>query len=53
MSDTKECCQKAENLKEVPDDRENIIVRKCQECGCRHIEIVVEPGVVGVFGGGL
>ena len=53
MSEIKECCQKAENLKEVPDDRESITVRKCSVCACRHIEVMVEPGELGVFGGSM
>ena len=53
MAEIKECCQQAKNLYEMPDDRKNIVVRKCKVCACRHIEITVEPGELGVFGGAV
>lgn len=34
----RECCQKEENLEVQPQDRPDVIIRKCKECGARHIE---------------
>jgi hypothetical protein len=48
-----ECCTRAENLVQEPDDRPNVIVRRCKWCGRRHIEMVAEPGIIGVRGGGM
>lgn len=53
MSEIKECCQNLDNLYEVPDDRPKVKINKCRVCGCRHIEVVVEPGELGVFGSGV
>jgi len=50
----KECCQKARNLVLRAEDQDvqqsDKLVRRCKVCDCRHIEITVEPGEIGVFG---
>ena len=48
----KECCEKAENLvvRVEDQDRPNVVVRRCKVCNCRHIEMVAEPGVIGLRG---
>ena len=43
----KECCQKEENLV-IIEKKEDVTVRQCTECGCRHFEVVFEPGHLGV-----
>jgi hypothetical protein len=44
----KECCQKPENLKEEYDPRPEFKVFVCQICGCRHYELTVEAGDLGL-----
>jgi hypothetical protein len=53
MADIKECCKQTANLEDVPDDRPNITVLRCTVCGCKHITMIAEPGVVGVRGAGM
>jgi len=53
MSETKDnvkdCCKQPENL--VPhQDRPELLVNVCKVCGCRHFELTLEPGVLGVVG---
>jgi hypothetical protein len=38
----RECCQKPENLEDQRDNRPNVVIRKCKQCGARHIEFGVE-----------
>lgn len=59
----KECCQKPENLYVVErrsttgrvlqngkmvDSQADIVVNKCRVCGCRHIQMAVDPIHVGI-----
>lgn len=41
----KECCQNPDNLK-VVEQADNKVVRQCAVCGCRHIEVGLDPGVL-------
>ena len=48
------CCNDPENLlphheTEMPD----LTAVKCQVCGCRHFELSVDPGEIGVEGAPL
>lgn len=36
------CCEKKENLEPMPQDRPDVLIRKCKECGARHFEFGVE-----------
>lgn len=48
----KECCQKADNL--VPHQgRPDLTVNVCKVCGCRHFELVIDPGQFGLMGAGM
>ena len=42
MAGIKECCTKEENLV-VTEQKEDVIVRKCKVCGCRHFEVTADP----------
>jgi hypothetical protein len=43
----KECCQQHENLvARTADQREDLAVLRCRECGCRHFTLLVDPGEV-------
>lgn len=44
----KPCCLEPGNLENVPDERPDITVNVCRECGCRHIELSVDPVELGV-----
>jgi hypothetical protein len=43
-----ECCQNLENRLPIPDARPDVTVTVCGTCGRRHIELAVDPGVIGV-----
>lgn len=51
-----ECCEKLEDRvpyeseEELPPDVE---VSVCSSCGCRHFELTVDPGRLGVTGKSL
>ena len=49
MGEAKECCQQQENL-EVAEQRDNLIIRQCKVCLCRHFELSVDPGIIGLQG---
>jgi hypothetical protein len=51
MSDErKDCCKQPENLEVQPNDKPELVIRKCIVCGCRHFELSMEPGIVGLKG---
>jgi hypothetical protein len=51
MSDgKKECCQNPENLEVQPSEKPELIIRKCSVCGCRHFELSMDPGIIGLKG---
>lgn len=46
----KECCGQLENLEphqETPD----LLINVCKICGCRHFELTVDSGKMGLIGG--
>ncbi len=45
----KECCRKEENL--IPSqERPDLIIKICRICHCRHFEVTLDPGKLGVTG---
>jgi hypothetical protein len=52
MSDdsVKDCCKQEENLEIQPSDKPELIIRKCRICGCRHFELGLDPGIIGLKG---
>lgn len=53
MAILKACCAKESNLKLVPTGRPDVLMKTCKVCNCRHIELTVDPGVLGVVGASL
>ena len=50
----KECCRDPQNLQPAPEfEKPGLSVRRCKVCGCRHFELSVEPGKLGLLGGAL
>jgi hypothetical protein len=45
----KPCCQVAENL-EAQTVKPDLVVKVCRACGCRHFELTVDPGQLGLKG---
>jgi len=45
----KECCKKSENLTEHRIDKDRVI-RVCKICSCRHFELTVDKGSLGLRG---
>jgi hypothetical protein len=43
----KDCCAKEENL-EAKQERPDLVIRTCKECGSRHFELSVDPGMIGM-----
>ena len=39
----KPCCM-PNNTRRSPDSRPGVVVNVCKTCGCRHIEMTLEPG---------
>lgn len=50
--DIKDCCKEESNL-ESTQVTEDLIVRTCQVCGCRHFEFEVDTAVLGAMGASL
>ena len=47
----KECCKDEENLGQVEIIREpDLVFRRCKVCNCRHFEMSVDPGKLGLKG---
>jgi hypothetical protein len=44
----KECCRDEENLGEVEQVDDSTTLRRCKVCGCRHFDMTVDPGEIGV-----
>jgi hypothetical protein len=45
----KDCCKQEVNLVLTRISLDEV-VNKCQVCGCRHFELTVDPGVIGIRG---
>lgn len=41
------CCELASNRQTVTQERDRV-VQRCVQCGARHIELAVEPILVGI-----
>ena len=48
MDERKDCCKVAENLKPEDTGRLELELSRCQVCKCRHFELTVDPGSIGV-----
>ncbi len=49
----KECCLNSDNLYISigrDEQRDDVTIRRCQVCDCRHFEAIVDPGEIGVHG---
>jgi len=54
MADTrKDCCKQPENLEPSDTGTPELSLLICRVCGCRHFELTLEPGVVGLEGASL
>jgi len=54
MSDErKACCRDAENLGEPIRVNDSTVYRRCVVCNCRHFEMTLDPGVLGLKGAAL
>jgi len=45
------CCRNPENLELVSERRREgaaEVCRRCRACGCRHFDLTVDPGVIGI-----
>jgi hypothetical protein len=51
----KDCCEKAVNSDKVSVERvnESLIFIRCPVCNCRHFELTVDPGQLGLKGADL
>jgi len=50
----KDCCKQDDNLEvQTSDGRTELVVRKCRVCGCKHFELTLNPGVIGLLGKSL
>lgn len=49
------CCANLENRTEpeMVEGHDNLSLTRCKQCGRRHFELEVEPGMIGVQGGSL
>ena len=52
MDDRKDCCKDPENL-ELTQVNTDLLVNVCKVCGCRHFELTVDPGKLGMVGAKL
>ncbi len=46
----KDCCKQSENLEMQLSDKPDLVIQKCKVCGCRHFELQVDPGRLGLSG---
>lgn len=46
----KDCCKVQENLY-IDEQRPDLVVYRCKLCDCRHFELSVSPGKIGLQGG--
>ena len=48
------CCNQSENLRPHAEaERPGLTAVKCSICGCRHFELDVDPGMIGLEGAAL
>jgi hypothetical protein len=46
----KDCCKNPENLELQPSDKPDLTIFKCRICQCRHFELSMDAGKLGVSG---
>jgi hypothetical protein len=46
----KSCCQAVENRDIRDSERPGLALEVCRVCGCRHFELSLDPGVLGLQG---
>jgi hypothetical protein len=46
----KPCCEDLTKREVVPSDQPDVTITRCTVCGCRHFELSVDPGALGVTG---
>lgn len=56
--DIKDCCADLNNRGETdesdqPSPMGDLTISTCQVCGCRHFELTVDPGKLGLLGATL
>lgn len=39
IREKKDCCNRPENLRSVPQGRPDLTIEVCAECGCRHFRV--------------
>lgn len=44
----KDCCADPENLTTMCGETSDVTVKTCKACGCRHIELTLDPGKLGL-----
>jgi hypothetical protein len=49
----KYCCNQEENLGPIIQERPDLIYRRCKICNCRHFELSLDPGKIGITGNNL
>lgn len=50
VGEKKDCCKDEKNLY-IDEQRPDLIVYRCKRCCCRHFELSVSPGKIGLQGG--
>ena len=48
----KDCCKDESNLEEGRLSQD-LVVKVCLVCNCRHFELTIDPGKLGTLGGSL
>lgn len=49
----KACCLDEKNLEIRPSGKEDLVLKVCKVCNCRHFELTLDKGKIGVQGKGL
>ena len=49
----KDCCKVEENLGPAVQERPDLVYRHCKVCQCRHFELTLDPGKLGLQGAGI
>ncbi len=44
----KPCCEDPANRSKPEQVKDDVQVTRCEVCDCRHFELTVDPGVVGI-----
>lgn len=49
----KACCKEENNLEVQESGRADLVLRVCKVCKCRHFELTLDKGNIGLKGKGL